>query len=191
MIFTIFFDCGYEVRNVFLDISKTSDKVLHDGIIFKLKENGMSGKLLKLLHDFSVNTKQRVVLDGQVSSWSNAKAGLPQSSILDSLLFLIYINDLPKDLSSNPKLFADDALLFSVIHYRSITRNDLKDDLIKISHWAYQWKINFNPDPNKQAQEVIFIRETKKLNHLHLTFSKTLQVKVHIKNIWVWFLMPA
>ena len=138
MIFTIFFDCGYEVRNVFLDISKTSDKVLHDGIIFKLKENGMSGKLLKLLHDFSVNTKQRVVLDGQVSSWSNAKAGLPQSSILDSLLFLIYINDLPKDLSSNPKLFADDALLFSVIHYRSITRNDLKDDLIKISHWAYQ-----------------------------------------------------
>ena len=138
MIFTIFFDCRYEVRNVFLDISKTSDKVLHDGIIFKLKENGMSRKLHKLLHDFSVNTKQRVVLDGQVSSWSNAKAGLPQSSILDSLLFLIYINDLPKDLSSNPKLFADDALLFSVIHYRSITRNDLKDDLIKISHWAYQ-----------------------------------------------------
>ena len=138
MIFTIFFDCRYEVRNVFLDISKTSDKVLHDGIIFKLKENGMSRKLHKLLHDFSVSTKQRVVLDGQVSSWSNAKAGLPQSSILDSLLFLIYINDLPKDLSSNPKLFADDALLFSVIHYRSITRNDLKDDLIKISHWAYQ-----------------------------------------------------
>ena len=98
----------------------------------------MSGKLHELLHDFLVNTKQRVVLDGQVSSWSNAKAGLPQSSILDSLLFLIYINDLPKDLSSNPKLFADDALLFSVIHYRSITRNDLKDDLIKISHWAYQ-----------------------------------------------------
>ena len=33
-----------------------------------------------------------------------------------------------------------------------------------INNWSYQWKINFNPDPNKQAQEVIFSRKTKKIN---------------------------
>ena len=71
------FDCGYEFRGVFLDISKAFDKVWHDGIIFKLEQNGISGKLRKLLHDFLANRKQRVVLNGQVSSWANVKSGVP------------------------------------------------------------------------------------------------------------------
>ena len=62
---------GYEVRGVFHDILKEFDKVWHDGIIFKLEQSGISGKLHKLLHDFLVNRKQRLVLNGQVSSWAN------------------------------------------------------------------------------------------------------------------------
>ena len=139
------FDCGYEVRGAFLDISKAFDKVWHDGIIVKLEQNGISGKLHKLLHDILVNRKQRVVLNGQVSSWANVKVGVPQGSILGPLLFLIYISDLPKGLSSKTKLFADDTSLFSVIHDSSTTRNDLNDDLVKIDNCAYQWKMSFNP----------------------------------------------
>ena len=56
----------------------------------------MSGKLHKLLHVFLVNRKQRVALTGQVSSWANIKAGIPQGLNLGPLFFLIYINDLPK-----------------------------------------------------------------------------------------------
>ena len=114
-------------------------------------------------------------MNGQVSWWSNVKAGVPQGSILGPLLypFPIYINDLPKVLSSNAKLFADDTSLLSVIHDSSTTRNELNDDLVKISNWTYQWKISFNPDPNKQAQEVSFSGKTKKLNHPPLTFSKS------------------
>ena len=149
------FDCGYEVRGVFLEVF---DKVWHDGIIFKLEENGISGKLHKLLHDFLANRKQRVALNGQVSSWPNVKSGVPQGSIL----FLIYINDLPKGLSSNAKLFADDTSLFSIIHDSSTTRNELNDDLVKINNWAYQWKMSFNPDSNKQAQEVILAERPRK-----------------------------
>ena len=67
------FDCGYEVRAFFIDISKAFDKVWYDGIIFKLEQNSISGKLQKLLHDFLVNRKQRVVLSGQVSWWSNLR----------------------------------------------------------------------------------------------------------------------
>ena len=59
------FDDGYEVRGVFLDISKAFDKVWHDGLIFKLQENGISGNLLKVLKHFLTNRKQRVVLNGQ------------------------------------------------------------------------------------------------------------------------------
>ena len=89
------------------------------------------------------------------------------------LLFLICNNNLPKGLSSNAKLFADDdTSLFAVIHDSSTTRNELNDDLVKIDNWAYQWKMSFNPDPNKQAQEVIFSRKTKKINHPP-TFNKS------------------
>ena len=68
------FDCGYEVRGVFLDISKAFDKVWHDGIIFKLEQNSIFGKLHKLLHDFLVNRKQKEALDGKVSLWTNVEA---------------------------------------------------------------------------------------------------------------------
>ena len=132
------FDCGYEVRRIILDVSKIFDKAWHDGIIIKLEENGISGKLHKLLHNFLVNGKQRVVLNGQVSSWANVKAGVPQGFITLSYLY----QWLPKGLSSNPKLFVDDTL-FSIIHDSNTTRNELKDDLVKIINWAYQWKRSF------------------------------------------------
>ena len=82
-------------------------KVWHHRIIFKLKQNGISGNLLNLLSNLLRNGKQREVLIGQTSSWVDANAGVPQGSILGSLLFLIYINDLADGLSSNAELFAD------------------------------------------------------------------------------------
>ena len=55
------------------------------------------------------------VLNGQYSSWASVKSGVPQGLILDPLFFLIFINDLSDNLVSNPKLFADDTSLFSVV----------------------------------------------------------------------------
>ena len=78
----ISFDDGFEVRGVFLDISKVFDKVWYVGLIFKLKQNGVSGNLLNLLCDFLRNRKQRALLNGQVSDWSDVRAGVPQGSTL-------------------------------------------------------------------------------------------------------------
>ena len=81
------FDDSFDVCSVFVNISKAFDKVGHDVIIFKLKQNGISGNLLNLLSNFLRNRKQR----GETSSWAGANAGIPQGSILGWLLFLIYI----------------------------------------------------------------------------------------------------
>ena len=140
-----------EVRAVFLDISKAFDKVWHDGLIFKMRQNGISGKLLKLFQNYLSNRKQRVVLNGFSSDYSSIESGVPQGSVLGPLLFLIYINDLEKNIKSNAKFFADDTMLFSVVNNPAISANELNHDLKVISQWAYQWKMKFNPDLNKQA----------------------------------------
>ena len=141
------------------DISKAFDKVWHQGLLYKLKQNGISGNLLEILTGFLKDRKQRVALNGQNSLWANIEAGVPQGSILGPLLFLIYINDLPDNQSTNVKLFADDTSLFSVVHDITTSSCDLNYDLIRVREWAFQWKMRFNPELSKQAQEVIFTRK--------------------------------
>ena len=70
------FDDSLQVRAVFLDISKAFDKVWHKGLIFKLKQNGISGKTLHIITDFLSFRKQRVTLNGQASPWASIKAGV-------------------------------------------------------------------------------------------------------------------
>ena len=100
------------------------------------------------------------------------------------MLFLIYINDLSDNLSSNVKLFADDTSLFSVIHDINISAGELNEDLKKISEWAFQWKMIFNPDATKQAQEVIFSRKIKKTLILLWFSTMLLCLKLTHKNTW-------
>ena len=119
------FDDGRDVRGVFLDISKVFDKAWHKDLIYKLKQNRISGNLLDTITDFSNSRKQRVTLNGHFSSWISIEAGVPQGSIRGPLLFLIYITDLSDDLITNVKLFADDTSLFSVVHDVNISANNL------------------------------------------------------------------
>ena len=81
------FDVWLEVRSVFLAISKAFDKVWHDGIIYKLTQNRISGNLLTILEDFLKERKQRTVLNERVSNCENINVGVPLGSILGPLLF--------------------------------------------------------------------------------------------------------
>ena len=162
-----------DTRGVFLDISKAFDRVWHNGLIFKLSSYGVSGSLLSLLCDFLSGRVQRVTLNGRNSLWERIQAGVPQGSILGPLLFLIFINDLPRDIESVLKIFADDSSVFSLVLDQFQCAGNLNRDLVRISEWAYQWKMSFNPDPSKQAVGVYFSRKGAPVNVPVILFNNT------------------
>ena len=92
--------------------------------------------------------------------WEDIRSGVPQGSVLGPLLFLVYINDLTDNISSNMRLFADDSSLFAIVRNTQETHDKLVNDLLTISAWAHQWKMKFNPDISKQATEVILTKST-------------------------------
>ena len=87
------------------------------------------------------------------------------------LLFLIYIEDLTDDLL-NAKLFPDGILLFPVVYSVNISAGEVNHDLVKINKWAYQWKMSFNPDPIKQAPEILFTRKISEEDQPQLVFEQ-------------------
>ena len=180
------FESHAETRAAFLDISKAFDKVWHDGLLYKLKRSGISGRLLLLIGNFLSDRKQRVVLNGKESAWLPLNAGVPQGSVLGPLLFLIYINDLTENISSNMRLFADDSSLFIKVRDVAETQSQLMDDLDKITNWAHQWKMEFNPDITRLLRLSFRIKRTSLL--ILLFFSMVSRAREsRIPSIWALF----
>ena len=136
---------------------------------------GICDALLDLMRSFLENRFQRVVLNDQTSEWLPVKASVLQGSILGPLFFLIYINDQSIDIIFPVKLFVYDISLFP-IHDAKATTYELNKDLQKITEWVHQWKMSFNPDLNKQAQEVIFSRKMTKSSHPQVIYLFLVQI---------------
>ena len=155
-------DDGLEIRVVFFDISKAFDKVWHKGLIFKMKNAGIQGSLLAWFENFLLDRYQRVVLPGGSSDLICVRAGVPQGSILGPLLFLVYINDIVKDIGSNINLFADDTCLSVVVNNPNVAGNLLQSDIDKVSLWANRWLVSFN---TQKSEYLIFSLKRNKPSH--------------------------
>ena len=129
----------------------------------------MEGDMINIIQSFLSNRKQRVTIDGKYSDWAEVQAGFPQGSLLGPLLFLIYINNLVEVVESEIRIFADDTFIFTVVNQHCT--DILNKDLEKITEWASQWKMVFNPDITKQAVEILFLNKTKHSQLDPLTFN--------------------
>ena len=70
-------------------------------------------------------------------------------------------------------------MLFSIVKDANISANDLNQDLMTIGHWAHQWKLEFNPDPTKQATELLFSVKKNPPFHSPLLFNGNIVTKVN------------
>ena len=113
-------------------------------LIYKLERAGIVGNLLNWFRSYLHNRRQCVVLNGTKSDIKYINAGVPQGSILGPLLFILYINDIVDEVSTNIRLYADDSCIFTVGHDSQTMANELNSNLERISAWARKWKVNFN-----------------------------------------------
>jgi hypothetical protein len=134
------------VHAAVLDFSKAFDKVSHSLLLQKLSKLNLDRTILRWIHGFLSNRKQRVVIEGFCSGLLDVTSGVPQGSVLGPTLFLLYINDAYSHINfSSMKLFADDILIFKKIEVpRDASR--FQKDLLALSSWAKLWKMAFNID---------------------------------------------
>ena len=112
-------------------------------MLAKLKALGINIEIVKVIESILTNRSQKVVVEGQLSEPAYVPSGVPQGSVLGPTLFLIFINDICKDLSSNIRLFADDCCLYRKIK-SELDRILLQKDLNKIMAWCKRWGMELN-----------------------------------------------
>ena len=136
--------------NVFVDFKKCFDTLNHEILTNKLRLYGITGIPLRLISDYLSNRTQSVRIGSAISSPRPLKIGVPQGSILGPLLFLFFINDLPK-ISTNfvPVLFADDLTISFTCSSISEANLICNQELDKLFKWATANKLSINFGKNK------------------------------------------
>ena len=142
-LWTELLDSGASIDVIYLDFKKAFDTVPHQRLLRKLKAYGITGEVLEWVRDFLSGRRQRVVVNGKLSSWADILSGIPQGSVLGPILFVIFINDLPDVVSSTAKIFADDTKLFRAIRITE-DHDVLQQDLDNLVEWSNKWQLEFN-----------------------------------------------
>ena len=123
---------------------KAFDKVPHKRLLSKLKAYGIGENIISWIESFLSGRQQRVCVNGIFSDWTPVTSGIPQGSVLGPLLFVIYINDMPDNISSDIYLFADDTKVFNTTSNEDNVKI-LQDDLNKLKRWSETWLLLFHP----------------------------------------------
>ena len=150
-----------------MDFLKSFDKVPHRRFMKKMEHYGIGEKTFNWVQDFSTYRKQNVSVNRMDSTTHNVSSGIPQGSVLGSILFVIYINDMPDCVAATAYLFVDDTKLCKEIRSPEDS-NSLQRDLDSLQEWSNTWLLRFHPNKckvmtvsnkKKYNQQVQFIRQ--------------------------------
>ena len=143
--FTKLLDDKDNVDVIYLDFRKAFDSVPHNRLITKLKAYGITNSIERWITNFLSDRTQRVKVGNSLSNSSRVISGIPQGSILGPVLFTVFINDLPDDLLSTCKIFADDTKLYNSSDRSTV----LQCDIDKLLIWSNTWNLYFNAEKCK------------------------------------------
>ena len=161
---------GFQTDCVYTDYTAAFQSVHHPLLMHKLQNSfNVQGIASRWIGSFLSERKQRVLVNGQCSDWCPVTSGTPEGSLLSPLLFALFINDLPREISSSKCLmFADDVKI-----YRKVTCPAdavlLQNDLQRLAQWSKIWRLNLNPGKckyfrmtlkSKPVQTTYFIDDT-------------------------------
>jgi len=134
------------VLAVFFDLSKAFDKVWKEGLILKLLEVGVKGKMHHWIQSFLQNRHARVKLDGTTSNLVNLREGVPQGGVISPTLFLIYINNITAAFENNisDTLHADDLAAWAIGRHISTVVNRAQTMINQVEQWAKDWFVDVN-----------------------------------------------
>ena len=149
---------------ILIDFQKAFDKVPHKRLLAILDHYGIRGDLNAWVCSFLSNRTQRVVIGGEQSYEVNITSGVPQGSVLGLILFSAYINDLPTEVKSQVRLFADNCILSRKIKHQSDALA-LQNDLDCLQKWCDDWLMFFHPEKCE------VLRVTKKRKPLESTYT--------------------
>ena len=136
-------DHHHAVDLVFIDFRKAFDTVPHQRLMKKLHHYGIQGNIYNWIFSWLTKRTQRVVIKGHSSTSIHVDSGVPQGTVLGPLMFLLYINDITTNITSSVRLFADDCVLYRVIHSEQ-DHHLLQQDLNYIIQWTKRWQMSLN-----------------------------------------------
>ncbi len=137
------YDSGLINAILFVDLKKAFDTIDHEILLGKWNRYGFSNQTVELFRNYLSGRTQITVINNVSSGSREITCSVPQGSILGPLLFLLYINDLPKCLLiSNGRLFADDTNLTYADNGLNKITSDLNDDLKILQNWLNMNKLS-------------------------------------------------
>jgi hypothetical protein len=146
--------------------SKAFDKVSHEKVLLKMRNNGIRGQTFKWIKSFLDNCFQSVVLNGTCWEPILVSSGVPQGFVLGPLLLLAYINDLPLNINSRVRIFADDTVMYLSLSSSSKSET-LQYDLKTLEKWELEWDMEFN----SSKCQVIHVTTTRRKHRIPNTIS--------------------
>ena len=184
---------------VFIDLQQAYDRVWRKGLLLKMQRMGICGKIYHWIKNFLMERTIQTQVENELSSKKVLEDGLPQGSALSCTLFLIFINDMGKDLKSQRALYADDLVVWRTNKYPLQTARHLNQDLEKLSAYCKEWKLTINPtktvystftnSPKASKQELEIRVEGQKVSkdkeptYLGVQLDSRLTLNKHVDNL--------